>query len=171
MEKMGTLKKNGDQKINFGPHGDQSPQMGTNVGAVCFAHCLSAALFFVNTFLRSEKNAGTGEKLRNQLCRTSQFIYSIAPSACQDTLTPAFHCHLTLLQLKTRRRRKRTFNQLMCILVLEGVFHIDCAYMYCPEPFQWLAECVHWTLSSHPHQHLKINTGTLSAHIRKITHP
>ena len=34
MEKMGTLKKNGDQKINFGPHGDQSPQMGTNVGAV-----------------------------------------------------------------------------------------------------------------------------------------
>ena len=48
MEKMGTLKKNGDQKINFGPHGDQSPQMGTNVGAVYFAHCLSAALFFVN---------------------------------------------------------------------------------------------------------------------------
>ena len=116
MEKMGTLKKNGDQKINIGPHGDQSPQMGTNVGAVYFAHCLSAALFFVNTFLRSEKNAGTGEKLKNQLCRTSQFIYSIAPSACQDTLTPAFHCHLTLLQLKTRRRRKRTFNQLMCIL-------------------------------------------------------
>ena len=34
MEKMGTLKKNGDQKTNFGPHGDQSPQMGTNVGAV-----------------------------------------------------------------------------------------------------------------------------------------
>ena len=36
MEKMGTLKKNGDQKTNFGPHGDQSPQMGTNVGAVDF---------------------------------------------------------------------------------------------------------------------------------------
>ena len=34
MEKIGTLKKNGDQKTNFGPHGDQSPQMGTNVGAV-----------------------------------------------------------------------------------------------------------------------------------------
>ena len=34
MEKMGTLKKNGDQKTNFGPHGDQSPQMGTNLGAV-----------------------------------------------------------------------------------------------------------------------------------------
>ena len=31
MEKMGTLKKNGDQKTNFGPHGDQSPQMGTKV--------------------------------------------------------------------------------------------------------------------------------------------
>ena len=26
----------GDQKTNFGPHGDQSPQMGTNVGAVDF---------------------------------------------------------------------------------------------------------------------------------------
>ena len=34
MEKMGTLKKNGDQKSHFGPHGDQSPQMGTNLGAV-----------------------------------------------------------------------------------------------------------------------------------------
>ena len=34
MEKMGTLKTNGDQKTHFGPHGDQSPQMGTNVGAV-----------------------------------------------------------------------------------------------------------------------------------------
>ena len=34
MEKMGTLKKKGDQKTHFGPHGDQSPQMGTNVGAV-----------------------------------------------------------------------------------------------------------------------------------------
>ena len=34
MEKMGTLKKNGDQKTNFGPHGNQSPQMGTNMGAV-----------------------------------------------------------------------------------------------------------------------------------------
>ena len=31
---MGTLKKNGDQKSHFGPHGDQSPQMGTNLGAV-----------------------------------------------------------------------------------------------------------------------------------------
>ena len=34
---MGTLKKlgpNGDQKTHFGPHGNQSPQMGTNVGAV-----------------------------------------------------------------------------------------------------------------------------------------
>ena len=31
---MGTLKTNGDQKTHFGPHGDQSPQMGTNVGAV-----------------------------------------------------------------------------------------------------------------------------------------
>ena len=36
MEKMGTLKKNGDQKTNFGPHGDQSPHLGTNVGAVLF---------------------------------------------------------------------------------------------------------------------------------------
>ena len=123
MEKMGTLKINRDQMgtkklilVPMGtkvpkwgpksPNGDQSPQMGTNVGAVYFAHCLSAALFFVNTFLRSEKNAGTGEKLRNQLCRTSQFIYSIAPSACQDTLTPASHCHLTLLHLKTRRRKR-----------------------------------------------------------------
>ena len=34
MEKMGTLKKNGDQKADFGPLGDLSPQMGTNVGAV-----------------------------------------------------------------------------------------------------------------------------------------
>ena len=34
MEKIGTFKKNGDQKNHFGPHGDQSPQMGTNVGAV-----------------------------------------------------------------------------------------------------------------------------------------
>ena len=34
MGKMGTLKQNGDQKSHFGPHGDQSPQMGTNVGAV-----------------------------------------------------------------------------------------------------------------------------------------
>ena len=34
MEKMGTLKKNGDQKTNFGPHGYISPQMGTNLGAV-----------------------------------------------------------------------------------------------------------------------------------------
>ena len=40
MEKMGTLKKNGDQKTNFGPHGDQSPQMGTNVGAVLLGHKL-----------------------------------------------------------------------------------------------------------------------------------
>ena len=31
---MGTLKINWDQKTHFGPHGDQSPQMGTNVGAV-----------------------------------------------------------------------------------------------------------------------------------------
>ena len=31
---MGTFKKNGEQKTHFGPHGDQSPQMGTNVGAV-----------------------------------------------------------------------------------------------------------------------------------------
>ena len=31
---MGTLKQNGDQKSHFGPHGNQSPQMGTNVGAV-----------------------------------------------------------------------------------------------------------------------------------------
>ena len=30
----GDFKKNGDQKTHFGPHGDQSPQMGTNVGAV-----------------------------------------------------------------------------------------------------------------------------------------
>ena len=30
----GDFQKNGDQKTNFGPHGDQSPQMGTNVGAV-----------------------------------------------------------------------------------------------------------------------------------------
>ena len=34
IEEMGTLKKNGDQNTHFGPHGDQSPQMGTNVGAV-----------------------------------------------------------------------------------------------------------------------------------------
>ena len=34
MEKMETLKNNGYQKTNFGPHGDQSPQIGTNVGAV-----------------------------------------------------------------------------------------------------------------------------------------
>ena len=34
MEKMGTLNKNGDQKTIFGHHGDQSPQMGTNLGAV-----------------------------------------------------------------------------------------------------------------------------------------
>ena len=40
MEKMGTLKKNGDQKTYFGPHGDQSPQMGTNVGAVLLGHKL-----------------------------------------------------------------------------------------------------------------------------------
>ena len=34
MEKKGTLKKKGDQKTHFGPHGDQSPLKGTNVGAV-----------------------------------------------------------------------------------------------------------------------------------------
>ena len=44
MEKMGTLKKNGDQKTNFGPHGDQSPQMGTNVGAVTVNHCVPGNL-------------------------------------------------------------------------------------------------------------------------------
>ena len=33
MEKMGNLKK-GNQKTHFGPHGDQSPLKGTNVGAV-----------------------------------------------------------------------------------------------------------------------------------------
>ena len=40
MEKMGTLKKMGTKwgpKTNFGLHGDQSPQMGTNVGAVKYA--------------------------------------------------------------------------------------------------------------------------------------
>ena len=30
---------NGDQKTHFGPHGDQSPQMGTNVGAVVETCC------------------------------------------------------------------------------------------------------------------------------------
>ena len=53
--------------------------MGTNVGAVYFAHCLSAALFFVNTFLRSEKNAGTGEK-----------------SIVQDKSIHLFNCSLCL---------------------------------------------------------------------------
>ena len=38
MGKIGTLKQNGDQKSHFGPHGDQSPQMGTNVGAVVVAY-------------------------------------------------------------------------------------------------------------------------------------
>ena len=45
---MGTLKKkwglNGDQKTHFGPHGDQSPQMGTNVGAVGSVHAQKASL-------------------------------------------------------------------------------------------------------------------------------
>ena len=31
---FGDFEKNGDQKTHFGPHGNQSPQMGTNVGAV-----------------------------------------------------------------------------------------------------------------------------------------
>ena len=39
MEKMGTLKKKGDQKTHFGPHGDQSPLKGTNVGAVLLSCC------------------------------------------------------------------------------------------------------------------------------------
>ena len=38
---MGTLNKNGDQKSHFGPHEDQSPQMGTNVGAVHYSEQLS----------------------------------------------------------------------------------------------------------------------------------
>ena len=47
MEKMGTLKKNGDQmgtkKLILVPHGDQSPQMGTNVGAVNSVHLFENA--------------------------------------------------------------------------------------------------------------------------------
>ena len=30
----GDFEKKGDQKTHFGPHGDQSPLKGTNVGAV-----------------------------------------------------------------------------------------------------------------------------------------
>ena len=34
IEKMGTLKKNGDPKSEKGLHGDPGPQMGPHVGAV-----------------------------------------------------------------------------------------------------------------------------------------
>ena len=39
IEKMGTLKKNGDPKSEKGPHGDPGTQMGTHVGAVVSRRC------------------------------------------------------------------------------------------------------------------------------------
>ena len=65
-------------------------------------------------------------------------IYSVA---CLDTClslpsNPATSRNLT-------RRRKRNISSNNVYFVLEGVFHIDIVHicMYCPEPFQRLAEC------------------------------
>ena len=51
MAKMGTLKKNGDQKTYFGPHGDQSPQMGTNVGAVHHQYIRKATEYLLSVII------------------------------------------------------------------------------------------------------------------------
>ena len=42
-----------------------------------------------------------------------------------------------------KRRRKRNISWNNVYFVLEGVFHIDIVHicMYCPEPFQRLAQC------------------------------
>ena len=73
MEKMGTLKKNGDQKTNFGPHGDQSPQMGTNLGAV---HSLS--IFPELDFHKlSRWMCGDEEKSRGQVSDLQEALQDI----------------------------------------------------------------------------------------------
>ena len=65
-------------------------------------------------------------------------IYSVA---CLDTCLSLPSNPATSRNLK--RRRKRNISSNNVYFVLEGVFHIDIVHicMYCPEPFQCLAEC------------------------------
>ena len=65
-------------------------------------------------------------------------IYSVA---CLDTCLSLPSNPATSKNLKRRRKRNISWNNVY--FVLEGVFHIDIVHicMYCPEPFQRLAQC------------------------------